>query len=301
LREEKQLKLEQIDFNIMDRPLILGFLEHLEIRRNCSVTSRNQRLMALRSFFKYAGMTDCVYAALYLTVGDIPLKKGIVKTVDFLSEEALSTLLSQPDTNRRIGMRNQFFMILLYDTAARCGEILNLKVRDLRLETEHPMVYLTGKGNKMRTVPLMKRTVAHCYRYLEVFHGKVERDLDEYVFYTKNHNRRNPMSADTVAAFMKACGESARVKCHDMPNRVHPHLLRHTRAMHYYRNGMPLALLAELLGHADPETTKIYAYADTEMKRVAMEKADAKRTVDQTPIPIWENNEEMVLKLSGLM
>ena len=300
LQKEGQFKLEQIDFEIIDRPLLLNFLEYLEEQRHCSVSSRNQRLMALRSFFKYAGMSDCVQAALYLTVSDIPIKKDAGKTVEFLSEEALSTLLNQPDTLRRAGMRNLFFMILLYDTAARCGELLNLKVRDLRLDGQHPMAYLTGKGNKVRTVPLMKKTVAHCEKYLRKFHGCSENRLDEYVFYTTIHNERKPMSADTVATFMKSYGETAKTICPNIPDRVHPHLLRHTRAMHFYRNGMPLALLSELLGHADPETTKIYAYADTEMKRAAMEKADAKRTYNQESAPIWENDEELILKLSGL-
>jgi site-specific recombinase XerD len=79
------------------------------------------------------------------------------------------------------------------------------------------------------------------------------------------------MPADTVAVFMQKYGTMARVENPEIPQRVHPHQLRHTRAVHYYRDGMPLALIAELLGHASVESTKIYAYADTEMKRVAME------------------------------
>jgi site-specific recombinase XerD len=300
LRDEKQFKLQQINFGMISQPLIQDFLEHLEEKRSCSVSSRNQRLMALRSFFKYAGMTDCVQAALFLSISDIPIKKSTSKIVEFLSETALAVLLNQPDFKKRVGLRNQFFMILMYDTAARCGELLNLKVRDLRINNPYPMVYLTGKGNKTRTVPLMKKTVDHCNRYLREFHDQPEQNFDEYVFYTVIHGEKKPMSADTAAIFMKSYGETAKNICHDIPNRVHPHILRHTRAMHLYRNGMPLALLAEYLGHTDPETTKIYAYSDTEMKRTAMEKADSKRTIEYESVPVWEGNEDLILKLAGL-
>ena len=85
-----------------------------------------------------------------------------------------------------------------------------------------------------------------------------------------------------------------------MPEHVHPHMLRHTRAMHLYRQGMPMMLLSEYLGHANVETTKIYAYADTEMKRAYLVKAGTKSLVEPSAAPIWANDEDMILKLSGL-
>jgi len=300
LRDERQFKLQQIDFEMINQAIIQDFLGHLEERRSCSASSRNQRLMALRSFFKYAGMTDCIQAAQFLSISSIPIKKSPGKIVEFLSEAAMSALLHQPNVKKRPGLRNQFFMVLMYDTAARCGELLNLKVRDLRIDDQYPIVYLTGKGNKPRTVPLMKKTVEHCNRYLREFHNHREQYLDEYVFYTVLHGERKPMSADTAATFMKTYGENAKNMCPDMPSRVHPHILRHTRAMHLYRNGMPLALLSEYLGHADPETTKVYAYSDAEMKRAAMEKADSKRATQHESVPVWEGDEDLILKLVGL-
>ena len=85
-----------------------------------------------------------------------------------------------------------------------------------------------------------------------------------------------------------------------MPANLHPHMMRHTRAMHLYRSGMPLELLSQYLGHADVETTLIYAYADTEMKREAIRKADVVRDGKEVPVEIWADNEDMILKLSGL-
>ena len=110
---------------------------------------------------------------------------------------------------------------------------------------------------------------------------------------------QRPMSPDTVAAFVKKYGESARHVCTSIPERVHPHMLRHTRAMHLYQDGVPLAMVSEFLGHAQIETTKIYAHADTEMKRKAIQQA-ANKLNDTIPDVLWNtDDEEMMLKLRG--
>ena len=123
---------------------------------------------------------------------------------------------------------------------------------------------------------------------------------NDFVFYTVMRGRRKSMSADAVALFMTKYCNMAKEFCPDMPDKVHPHMLRHTRAMHLYRSGMPLHLLSQTLGHASEETTRIYAFADTEMKREAMSKADALRGGNPPPLAIWEDDDEMILTLAGL-
>jgi site-specific recombinase XerD len=298
LRAEKQLSIEQINFSIIDRKLVIEFLDWLESSRNCNASSRNQRLMALRSFFEFAGIADCTQVALQLDIKGVPVKKAPGRMVEFLTESALEALLQQPNTSRRTGLRDQFFMVLMYDTAARCGEMLNIRVGNLHINTKRPSAYLYEKGGKPRSVPLLDKTVEHCKRYLQAFHPNPH--PGDYLFYTVIHGMRHQMSADCVARFMEKHGNLARKNCATMPQRIHPHQLRHTRAIHYYRDGMPLFLIAEQLGHASVETTKVYAYADTEMKRAAMEKADRNRNLSPAATPIWQGNEEMILKLSGL-
>jgi site-specific recombinase XerD len=166
-------------------------------------------------------------------------------------------------------MRNRFYMILMYDTAGRCQELLDLKLKDFVISGSKPYVYLTGKNSRQRSVPLLPKTVGHYEHYLAAFHPEPN-SPDDYVFYTVSHNQRHQMSEDNVEAFMKKYGEQARKGCHEVPLRVHPHQLRHTRAMHLYRSGWPLPFVSELLGHAKITTTNIYAYADTEMKRNAL-------------------------------
>lgn len=300
LRTEKELPLKKITFQIFTHELISEFLGWLSESRKSSVSTQNSRLMALRSFFHYAAITDLPLNALDLEIQKIPAKKGKGKTVEYLSERALKTLLETPDIHTKNGFRNRFFMILMYDTGARCQELLDLKIKDFVFESDKPYVYLTGKGRKLRRVPLLIKTVQHYEQYLKIYHESCAKP-DDYVFYTTIHGVRHQMSEDNAEAFMRKYGEIAKKRCNEIPERVHPHQLRHTRAIHLYRSGMPLPFIAEFLGHANITTTNIYAYADTEMKRSALEKAALPTApADFNQTPIWENDDEMILKLSGL-
>ncbi len=130
---------------------------------------------------------------------------------------------------------------------------------------------------------------------------KKSKGKKDYVFYTITYGIKHQMSEDNAEAFMKKYGKQAHERCNEVPERVHPHQLRHTRAIHLYRSGMPLPFISELLGHVNMTTTNIYAYADTEMKRKALEKAalsTAPAIFNQKAS--WENDEDMILKLSGL-
>jgi len=301
LRERMGFSVKRICFDSISRETILDFLDWLETERHCGIPTRNQRLMVLRSFFDYAGKQDCTQVALSVVCQNVPVKSVPGKLVGYLSEAALEALLKQPQPAKPKELRNLFFMVLMYDTAARCGELLGMKIRDLRLHTQHPIAYLHGKGDKTRIVPLLSRTVAHCERYLRQFHPEEAMDSEKPLFYTTIHGFQQPMSQDTVALFLKKYGSMAHGVCPEVPAHIHAHMLRHTRAMHLYHQGMPMMLLSEYLGHANEETTKVYAYADTEMKRVAIEKADIIRKGSTPPAFVWENNEDMILKLSGLV
>lgn len=300
LQNEKKIKLQQISFEIFDEIFTLEFLDWLQTARNYSASTRNQRLMVLRSFFRYAGMIDCAQIDIHLKLKKIPTQQEQGRIVEYYSEEALKTLLNQPNISKSSEYRNLVFMTLMYSAATRCGELLDMRVQDLRLNDKNPSVYIIGKGNKTRVVPIMIQSAKHCERYLEQFHPKATRKGSDNLFFTTSHGKRHQMSPDNVACFMKKYGDQARLLCLDIPEKVHPHQLRHTRAIHLYRDGMPLVLLSEFLGHSNPETTKIYAYADTEMKRIAIQKAEKARGAITTEIPIWKDDDDMFRKLCGL-
>src|SRR5260370_4246701 len=168
------------------------------------------------------------------------------------------------------GLRDECFMILMYDLAARDAEMpaLNLAGIDTRRRT----VDLPGKGSKPRRLPITSETARHFGRYAAVFHPRPEPAAP--MFYTVRNHRPTRMSDDNVARFVRQHAATAKARCPDVPARVHPHMLRHSRAMHLYQAGMPLALLTEWLGHADPDNTLIYAPAHTEMKRLSPDAQD---------------------------
>ena len=300
LTSTNNVPLYKLSFEDVTAESVSGFLDWLQADRKCSPATRNQRLMAIRSFLNYASGLNPAYVFRQIEVSHVPMQKTQGKIVEFLSEDALKALLAQPDQRKSIGIRNCFFMTLMYDCAARCQEMLDLMWRDFELETPHPYVRLTGKGNKTRTVPLMEKTVEMLYFYAGHFHGGADLKSNRYVFYTVIHGNHCQMSPDTVASFMKKYGAEAKKSCADMPDRVHPHQLRHTRAIHLYRSGFPLTLLAEFLGHTHVETTRVYAYADTEMKREAILKADPENLAVQEPA-VWKGDDEMIKKLYGLL
>ncbi len=190
-------------------------------------------------------------------------------------------------------------MIFLYDTGARIQEALDVKICDLRID-KTPTVTLHGKGGKIRVVPLMKDTVEHLKNYMGVFHKDETWFSPEWLFYVERKGIRSAMCDDTARLRIQKYAEQARESCPDVPERVHPHLWRHTRAMHLYQHGMDLTLISQWLGHKQVETTLIYAYADTEAKRKAIEKAMGSDSSGTKPGNYTVDDEETLKRLYGL-
>jgi integrase/recombinase XerD len=177
-----------------------------------------------------------------------------VREIEFFSESALKAILEQPDRNKKNGQRDLFFMILMYDTGARAQEILDLRLCNIHMDGKNPYVVITGKGAKTRNVPIMEKTCKHLKSYLHRFH--IEDNPEEYLFYIERKGIRSQMSIDNVEKFVARYGKKAQETSTDVPEHLYPHMWRHSRAMHLYRNGMPLPLVAEWLGHAKMDTTR---------------------------------------------
>lgn len=300
--QKLKINLGSFGFHLSTRELLESFLDFLEDENHCSVASRNQRLAAIRRFFRYASERDLVTVSCYHEIASIPVKKEPDHEIEFFSEKALGAILATPDVSTKKGIRDLVFMILLYDSGARLQEILDIKLQDLHITGEERYVVVTGKGNKTRLIPLMQKTVDHLKKYMETFHfGSTG---TEYLFYVDRKGIRNQMSQDNVSKFVKQYGDSARKVCNEVPAHLYVHMFRHSRAMHLYRNGMPMPLLSEWLGHAQMETTiKYYANADVKMKQEAIEKAtsDLNPVLSNTIGFTFENDDEIIKKLYGLM
>jgi len=302
LRDKNGISLRKLSFENFSREAIEGFLDYLEKARQCCVSTRNHRLACIRSFVKYAGTRDLSIQAYANELNNIPLKKRTKNpSLSYFSESALKTILEQPDTRKHKELRNLFFMILMYDTGGRNQELLDLRLCDIHFEDKSPYVTITGKGGKTRLVPVMPKTVEHFKKYTAVFHPEFV--SDNLLFFTERNKRRYVMSPDNTERFIKKYAINAHCVNPEVPAQLHPHMFRHSRSMHLYRSGMPLVLLAEWLGHAQISTTLIYANADTEMKREAIEKATSKLSPLLSGEMVnleWEDDESIIRQLYGL-
>lgn len=301
--DKVEIPMIDLEFQYLSRELIEAFLDWLEDVHCYSIASRNQRLAGLRSFYRYAAGRDATLTIYYQELLNIPKKKQSKgHEIEFFSENALQIILSQPDTKNRYGIRNLMFMILLYDTGARVQEILDLQLENIHLVGATSYVIITGKGRKTRLVPIMKKTAEHLEKYMTHYHKNP--NGKNYLFYISRKGNTQAMSPDNVGKFIKKYGDMARSVSTEVPDHLYPHMFRHSRAMHLYRNGMPLPLLSEWLGHVQMNTTlTYYANADTKMKQEAIENATSSlNPLFNDDIDIdWENDEEMIKKLSGLV
>ena len=278
IKAEKNIELDKVTLNMITDKMVMKHLDSLKENGN-SASTRALRLTCIKAFFSYASEVEptAVFNAGKIAKIEVG-KEAKHKLIDYLTESAIKGLLEQPDPTTEKGLRDQFLLLLMYDTAARLQEIRSLTLRDITWDKEVSAT-LHGKGSKTRIVPLMKPTVEHLNNYLSVFHPDYNRKENAYadapLFYVVQHGRRNPISDSAARKLVRGYGDKAKRICSELPDIVHPHLLRHSRAMHLYQHGMDLSLLQQWLGHAQLETTYIYAYADTEHKRKAIEKSTA--------------------------
>jgi len=141
---------------------------------------------------------------------------------------------------------------MLYDSGARVQELADLTLSSLHLDVPNPFVTLIGKGRKSRNVPLLKRTVQHLEVYLKEFHQHKEKNP---LFYSYLDGKPHSLSTDSISLALKTVADKARESCNEVPKRVHCHMIRKTKAMDLYKNGVPLPFIMQLLGHESISTT----------------------------------------------
>ena len=248
----------------------MEFLSWLEQERGNSLSTRNQRLTVIRSFFRYLQTQRPEYMWLASSVLSIKGSKVPKPAMNYLSHDGIKLLLEQPDLSTMSGRRDMVLLSLLYDTAARVSEIIYVKAGDLMLSNPSS-IRLTGKGQKTRLVPLMTQSVKHLKKYLSDMDLQGSEHSSDYLFVNRSHQ---PLTRGGVAYILKKyCDQVRQIHPEQMPDRFSPHCLRHSKAMHLLQAGNNLIYIRDILGHVDVSTTEIYAKADPEMKRHALEKA----------------------------
>ena len=293
---EKKKKVDRLKLADISRELVVEYLVWLEEQRCCSISTRNQRLAAFRSFFHYVSSSAPETLLICQKILNIPMKKNAQQIMSYFSPEGLHLLLEQPDTSTRQGRRDHAMLSLLYDSAARVQELADLCVRDVRLE--NPVtVTLRGKGRKTRIVPITSKTVSIIKQY---FHEKgwlgKSASLDFPVFM---NSRQSKLSRAGIAHILGKYVDSAR-KVNEglIPKTASPHSLRHSKAVHLLRSGVPLIYIRDFLGHVSVTTTEIYAKVDTEERRKALE--NAYEIPSQDLVPDWEADKGLMAWLGDL-
>jgi len=270
LETVEHINRKKIAFHDFEKDTLKKYLTWMVTARKLSPKTCNLRMTVIRSLLEFAAQEHLWIMPLYVDSCNIVSVKTSNHPIEYFEPDEMTCLLAAPSSARKIDRRNQMMLIFLYDTAARVGETKHVKVSDLHLEAKVPYVTLLGKGRKYRNIPLMEKTVLHLRRYIREFHSsdvKAERPL----FYTIAHGQINELSSDTFEKMIKKYANECQIKGQPMPENVHCHMIRKTRAMDLYREGIPMTHIQQLLGHENISTTSgFYAFATLDVLADAM-------------------------------
>lgn len=294
-RDYKKLPPEKLMISQVNRELILSFLNWLEEEKGCKITTRNQRLAAIHSFFSFLLVEAPQYMEHCQKILSIPIKKVDKPPLMYLPLDSVKGLLEQPDRTTSQGRRDAVLLSLLYDTGARVQELIDLKVCDINLN-DTVTIILTGKGGKSRIVPVMKSTGELIKQYIESSGLSHPSKLKSTLFNNRSHL---PLTRAGVTYILKKyASQAVALGVKDITDEVTPHWLRHSKAMHLLQSGVNLIYIRDLLGHSNVSTTEIYARADEKMKRKALLEAYDSPSCNE--LPEWKKDKSLLGWLKSL-
>jgi integrase/recombinase XerD len=292
-RDARSIPPDKLTLDRIDADAITAFLDWLETERHNSISTRNQRLAAVSSFFRWLQSQDPTKMAGCQNILAVPAKRKAQPSVNHLTIEQTRRLLAAPDRSTRPGRRDATLLATLYDTAARVQEFADLTVRDIRPQPP-ALAVLTGKGRKTRHVPLGDNTAALLGAYLSE-HGLDKPGHGNHPLFTNQH--RNKLSRGGIAWILRKY-QAQKTDSTLAGADLSPHVLRHSKAMHLYEAGVPLPYIRDILGHVELTTTEIYARASTEAKRKALEATYTEIVTDE--LPEWNHDTKLLTWLASL-
>ena len=267
LRAQTGIEPAKLQVTDLNSSAILAFLDHLEQKRGNSVRSRNLRLSAIRTFFRYLALYDPDRLGQITQVMAIPVKRQDKKLVGALTREEMDALLDAPDRSTWGGRRDHALLLTMYNTGARVSEMTTLRRDQVRLGAATSYIELHGKGRKERTVPLWPHTA----RTLEAWFKELAQTSTGTMAFP--NARGHQMARDGVEYLLRQLVKKAVPVCGSLAGkRVSPHTLRHTTAMHLLQAGVDITVIALWLGHESIETTHCYVEADLATKQRALDK-----------------------------
>lgn len=247
----------------LEAPFIGEFLDHLEKERGNSARTRNARLSAIHSFFRYVALMEPAYALLCQRVLAMPSKRHERRLIAFLDPAEIEALIAAPDPATWTGRRDQTLLTVAIQTGLRVSELIGLRRQDVVLGTG-AHVRCEGKGRKQRCTPLRQDAATLLERWLREQAGQPEAPVFASI-------RQGALSRDTVERIVAKHAATAQQRCPSLKGKkVTPHVLRHTAAMELLRHGVDRSVIALWLGHESVETTQMYLHADLRLKEQAL-------------------------------
>ncbi len=272
--------------------MVLDFLDWLQNTRNCGNATRNARLAAIHSFYRFLQRESLGHLHQCQKILSIGFKKSRNKSITYLTIDGMKLLLQQPDYTTLKGRRDLALLSLLYDTGARVQEIIDLTPSMLRLDTP-PVIKIIGKGNRARIVPMLDAQTGHLKNYI-MEHRLDTASANMYpLFFNSRKEKLTRAGIHYIVQkyFKKALEENKML----LPEKISCHSLRHSKAMHLLQAGVNLVYIRDILGHVSVQTTEIYARADSKHKRKALEKAYVNVNPNETAK--WKKNESLMMWL----
>lgn len=257
-KEPSKLSLDDLDASFIGE-----FLDHIEKQRHNSARTRNVRLAAIRSFFRYVSFSEPASADLCRRVLAIPSKRYERRPIEYLTREEIDALLAAPDATTWIGRRDKALLLVGIQTGLRVSELIGLQRKDVVLGTG-AHVRCEGKGRKQRCTPLRQEAV----EFLTTWLRECPSEPEASVFPS---SRGGPLSRDAVERLVARHCRTAERHCPSLKRKkVTPHVLRHTAAMQLLQHGVDRSVIALWLGHESVETTQMYLHADLQLKEEAL-------------------------------
>lgn len=252
-----------LSFEDFTPDFLCTFLDHIEKDRGNSIRTRNTRLAAIHSFFRYVSLNEPAYANLCCQILAIPSKRFERRPIEFLTRDEINALLDAPDKATRVGRRDRAVILTAIQTGLRVSELISLRCEQVVLGTG-AHIRCEGKGRKQRCTPLRQEVAGVMKSWLYELNGQPE----DPVFPS---TRGGPLSRDAVERLVTRHCIAARPHCPTLNRKkVTPHVLRHTAAMELLQHGVDRTVIALWLGHESVETTQIYLHADMRLKQQAL-------------------------------
>lgn len=295
--EEKSVSVTGLCWDYFSKQWVENWLTWLKEKRGCKNASCNVRLGSLRTFLKYVGENEPGLLFLYQDIATIKKYKAPPRKIEGLTKEAVKTILEMPDLQTATGRRDFAFMVLLYSTATRVSEILSLTLSHVHLNDRKPCITVIGKGDKIRTIYLLPKAVAHLKHYILEFHGN-NPNQGAYLFFSRCGGPNAMLTPPAIDKRLKKYASQAHEICRDVPLTLHPHQFRHAKASHWLEDGVNIVQISLLLGHSQIQTTMVYLDISEEQERKALATLETEK--DKNVSPKWKLSDDSLKNFCGI-